>query len=119
MIKLQPNKHKTLSVHNQQLKKLNGNLKDKDNVITSEGKLRSLWHVDYIKNLSRELQLMLKNHPIQNYIPWRAVWKYSSINKPYRVVFDASQVTDCGISLNDLLAKGRNNMNKLQEIFIR
>ena len=119
MIKLQPNKHKALSVYNQQLKKLNKNLKDKDDVITSEGKLQSLGHVDYIKNLSRELQFMLKNHPIQNYIPWRAVWKDSSISTPCRVVFDASQVTDSGFSLNDLLAKGRNNMNKLQEIFIR
>jgi len=35
------------------------------------------------------------------------------------VVFDASQATASGYSLNDLLAKGTNNLNKLQEILIR
>ena len=34
-------------------------------------------------------------------------------------MFDASQATDSGYSLNDILAKGRNSMNRLQEIVIR
>ena len=62
---------------------------------------------------------MLQNNKIQNFIPWRAVWKESSISTPCRVVFDASQATSSGFSLNDILAKGRNNMNKLVEIVIR
>ncbi|XP_066935373.1 uncharacterized protein [Clytia hemisphaerica] len=33
--------------------------------------------------------------------------------------FDASQPTQSGFSLNDLLAKGTNNLNKLQEMMIR
>ena len=34
-------------------------------------------------------------------------------------MFDASQVTSTGFSLNDIIAKGRNNMNKLVEIVLR
>ena len=62
---------------------------------------------------------MLQEHPVQNYIPWRAVWKENSLSTPCRVVFDASSNTGNGFSLNDILVKGRNNMNKLAEIFIR
>ena len=36
-----------------------------------------------------------------------------------RLVFDASQPTDSGFSLNNILAQGRYSMNKLQEVFIR
>jgi len=73
----------------------------------------------YVRNLPDETQIMLKDHPIQNFIPWRAVWKQSSLSTPCRVVFDASQVTSSGYSLNDILAKGKNGLNKLQEIVTR
>ena len=53
---------------------------------------------------------------LQHYIAWRAVWK-KSVSTPCRIVFDASQPTASGFS--DILAKGRNNLNKLQEIVIR
>ena len=118
-IKLAPNKNKALKVFNQQMKKLSKNQKDKDDVIQSENKLQSLGHVDYIKNLSEEMQIKLKNSPVQNFIPWRTVWKDNSLSTPCRLVFDASQIADSGFSLNNLLAKGKNNMNKLQEIIIR
>ena len=62
---------------------------------------------------------MLKNSKIKNFIPWRAVWNGNSISTPCRVVFDASCPTSTGYSLNDILVKGRNNMNKLLEIVIR
>ena len=58
-IKLHPNKDKALKVFNQQLKKLSKNQKDKEDVIRSEQKLHDLGHVDYVKNLSCELQEML------------------------------------------------------------
>lgn len=45
---------------------------------------------------------------IKNFIPWRAVWKEGSSQHP----------AECRYSLNDILAKGRNNINKLQEILI-
>ena len=53
------------------------------------------------------------------FITWRAVLKGSSISTPSQIVYDASQPTSTGFSLNDVLAKGRNNLNKLQEIFLR
>ena len=62
---------------------------------------------------------MLRRSEIQNFIPWRAMWNGNSISTPRRLVFDASQSTVSGWSLNDILAKGENNMNKLVEIVIR
>ena len=62
---------------------------------------------------------MLQEHPVQHYILWRAVWKENSISTPCREVFNASSNTGSGFSLNDIHVKGRDNMNKLVEIFIR
>ena len=62
---------------------------------------------------------MLRRSEIQNFIPWRPVWNGNSISTPCRPVFDASQPTAYGWSLNDILAKGKNNINKLVEIVIR
>ena len=118
-IKLTPNQFNALRVYQQQIKKLNKNPKDKEDVITSQDKLQKLGYVDYVKNLPEHQQIMLRTSPIQNFIPWRAVWKDNSLSTPCRIVFDASQSTRSGFSLNDILAKGRNNMNKLVEIVIR
>ena len=94
-------------------------MKDKEDVIASESKLHKLGYVDFVSNLPQEQQNMLETSSIQNYIPWRAVWKLSSLSTPCRLVFDASQPTQSGYALNDILAKGINNLNKLQEILIR
>ena len=40
---------------------------------------------------------------IQKFIPWRAVWNGNSISTPCRLVFDASQPTASGCSLNKLV----------------
>ena len=119
--RLAPNKAVALKVYNQQVKKLNNptNATDKSDVIESEAKLQKLGFVDYVKNLPADIQDDLRNNPVQNFIPWRAVWKPTSISTPCRVVFDASMATPSGYSLNDILAKGKNGLNKLQEIVIR
>ena len=119
--KLLPNKSIALKVYQQQLRKLNkaDNVNDKSDIIKSEAKLHEMGFVDYVENLPSEIQKMLRDQPIQNYIPWRAVWKPSSLSTPCRIVFDASQNTPSGHSLNDTLAKGRNSLNHLQEILIR
>ena len=117
--RLTPNRHKALKVLRQQVKKLNKSPKDRLDVVTSEGKLQSLGHVEYVSNLTIEQQEMLDRNTVKNYIPWRSVWKVNSLSTPCRLVFDASQPTDSGYSLNDIIAKGRNNMNRLQEILIR
>ena len=118
-VTLAHDKEKALQVYNQQIKKLNKNPQDKADVIEPEAKLQSLGYVDYVKNLTPKQQEMLRNHEIQNFIPWRAVWNGNSVSTPCRVVYDASQPTPSGVSLNDILAKGKKNMNKLVEIVIR
>ena len=57
------------------VKKLNNplNVKDKADVLKSEAKLQKLGFVDYVRNLSKESKLKLREHQIQNYIAWRAV----------------------------------------------
>ena len=119
IVKLAPNKAKALAVYNSQVKRLAKYPKDKEDVLLSEAKLQSLGHVDYVRNLSQSQQDMLRQSPIQNYIPWSSVWKDNSISTPCRIVFNASMPTNSQTSLNDILAKGRNNMNKLVEVFIR
>ena len=116
-IKLAHNKEWALKVCNEQIKKLNQNTEDKKDVIESEEKQQQLGYVDYVKNLKPEQQEILRRE-IQNFIPWRTVWNGNSISTPCRLVFDASQPTVPGWSLNDILAKGKNNMNKLVEIVI-
>ena len=70
-------------------------------------------------NLTPEQQEMLAKNPVQNFIPWKAVWNGNSISTPCRLVFDASQPTASGTSLSDVLAKRQINMNKLVQILIR
>ena len=118
-ITLAHNKERALKVYDQQIRKLNQNTDDKKDVIESEEKLQQLGHVDYVRDLKPEQQEMLRRSEIKNFIKWRAVWNGNSISTPCRPVFDVSQPTASGWSLNDILAKGKNNMNKLVEIVIR
>ena len=119
IIKLYPNKTKVLKVYNQQLKKLSKQPQDIKQVIQSEKKLQDLGHDEFTRNLPNHLQIMLKDSVMQNFISWRVVRKTNSVSTPCQLVFDASQISNTGYSLNDILAKGRNNMNKFVEIVIR
>ena len=60
---------------------------------------------------------MILNSPVKYIIPWRVVWS-KSVSTPIRPVFDASQRGPNGCSLNDILAKGSNNMNNLVVILL-
>ena len=94
-------------------------LNEKQDIIASEKKLQELGFVDYLENLTPDQRQKIENSPNKYYIPWRSVWNTNSKTTECRLVFDASHPTSTGVSLNDLLAKGRNNMNKLVEIGIR
>ncbi len=118
-IKLCPNKNIARKVYDQQIKKLNKNPADKESVLKSEGKLQALGYVAYVKDLPEETQTMLATSPLQNFIPWLVVWKEDSMTTPCRMVCHASMPTASGYSLNDCLAKGRNNLTKFLEIFVR
>ena len=72
--KLAPNKDKALRVYNQQVKKLNEDQQDKEDVMQSEAKLQRLRHVDFVRIFTPGQQEMLAKNPVQNFIPWRAVW---------------------------------------------
>ncbi|MEO1895331.1 MAG: hypothetical protein ABGX32_03585, partial [Methylococcales bacterium] len=117
--KLRPNKGVALKVYQSQLKKLGKSAMDMDHVLKSERKLHELGFVDFVDNLCDEDRKMIHNSEVKYFIPWRAVWNENSISTPCRLVFDASQTMKDSCSLNDILAKGTNNMNKLVEIFIR
>ena len=106
-------------LYNQQIRKLDRHLQDKRDFSESEAKLQKLGFVEFVKNLTPEQQQMLKASDVQNFIAWRAVWNGNSVSTPCRIAFDASQQTPSGTNLNDILAKGKNNMNKLVEIVIR
>ena len=62
-----------------------------------------------------EQQNKISTSAILHFIPWNS----NLVSTPCRLVFDASQVTSTGKNLNNLLVKGRNNMNKLVEIATR
>ena len=103
-IKLAHNKERPLKVYNQQIRKLNQNINGKKEVIESEEKLQPLGCVDYVRNVKPEHQEKFRSL-IQNFVPWRAVWNGNSISTSCRLVFDASQPTASGWSLNDILPK--------------
>lgn len=111
-IKLSWNKEIALKVYQQQLRKLEKIPSDKLEILQSEAKLQRLGYVSYVADLTESQQKLLKESPIQNFIPWRVVWKPNSVSTPCRVVFDASQPTKSGYSLNSILAKGTNTLNK-------
>ena len=101
-----------------QVKKLNAKPKDKEDVINSMKKLQSLGYISKVSELTEQQQSLINSSPVKYYIPWFAVWNPNSISTPCRSVFNASSPTASGYSLNDLLPKGRNNLNKLIQIFI-
>ena len=90
-----------------------------NDVIQFEKKLHDLGFVDFLDNLTEEQQSKVLDSEVQYYLPWRPVWNTNSVSTRCRLVFDASHLTASGYSLNSILAKGRNSMNKLVEITIR
>ena len=102
VIKLAFNKNKALQIYNQEIQKLDQNLQDKRDVIESEAKVQKLGFVEFVKNVTLKQQQMLKAGGVQNFIPWRAVWNGNSVSTLYYIVFDASQETPSGTSLNDI-----------------
>ena len=117
--RLSSNEDIAMKVYKSQIKKLDNCQEDKNEVIKSELKLQTLGYVEFVDKLPEEEKLKIVNSPIKYFIPWRVAWNPNSVSTFCRLVFDASMKTTNRYSLNDLLAKGRNNMNKLVEIVIR
>ena len=93
-----------LRVFNGQVKSLNlpGKEMDKTAVLESEQKLQKLGFVDWLDNLSKDEQDLILKNDVQYLIPWRAVHNENSVSTPTRLVFDASQGTRNGCSLNSV-----------------
>ena len=119
LTELAPNKEIAHKVYRKVVKRLNNSEQDKKDIVAAEEKLQKLGYVDYVRNLTAEQQEMLKNSPIQNYIPWFGVWNSNSMTTKCRPVFHASMATATGKAINNILAKGTNNLKSLVEIMIR
>ena len=110
---LQPNRNRALKVLESQLRKLQKDPEAKLQVLASHDKLASNGYSCDIDDLSTEERALVDNLPGEYYLPWRFVTKENSISTPVRVVFDASATTSSGKSLNDVLAKGTNKLEKI------
>ena len=105
-------------IYNRQVQNLAKSPEDRKGLIGAEHKLQCLGYVDFLSNLSEEDRLLILEALVKVFIPWLAVWS-DSLSTPVRPVFNASQKGRNGCSLNDILAKGSNNMNNLVEILLR
>jgi hypothetical protein len=117
--KLAPNSDRALKVYKNAVYRLNKDPQRKQQIIAFENKLQSLKMVEFVWNLTEEQQEKIRKAPLQYFYPWRPVYNSNSVSTPARMVFDGTMATSTGYSINDVVAKGRNQMNKLVEIFIR
>ena len=116
--KLVDNVETARKVYNNVVRTLAKNPDDLQTVLEAEAKLQRLGFVDWMENLSEEDQRMILDADVRHYYAWRIAWS-ESLTTSCRPVFDGSMPTPGGTSLNDILAKGTNNMNNLVEMIIR
>ena len=117
--RLRTNEDVALKVYRSQVKKLGKSEVDKQQVLEAERKLHNLGFVDFFDNLPEEDKETILSSEVKYFLPWRPVYNPHSVSTSCRLVFDASQPVPGACSLNDILAKGTNNMNNLIQILIR
>ena len=118
-VRLVPNDKLARRIYDSQIKKLAANPADRDAVLKAEKVWQELGFVDNLEHLPPEDQEAITRAAVKYVIPWRIAYNENSVTTPDRVVLDASACPKGECSLNDLLAKGTNNMNKMIEIIIR
>ena len=118
-LKLAPNMWSARKIYDSQLRKLNANPKNKLDVLDAERKLHDLGYVAFYDDLTVEQQKKIDLSEVKYVMPWLAVWNKNSVTTKCRPVWNASHPTPSGFALNDTLAKGRNNLNNLAQIFVR
>ena len=116
---LSTNRQTAMSVYRGQVARLNRNPEEKQEVLEAERKMNELGFVAKLDDLSEEQIRSISESKVQHFLPWRVTHNDNSLSTPARLVYDGSMITPSGHSLNSILAKGRNNMNKLVEILIR
>ena len=102
-----------------QVKILNSNPDDKAQLISAMTKLFTLGYAAKVEGLTEQQKKLINESSIRYFLPWFANFSKNSKTTPCRPVFNGSSPTASGYSLNDLLPKGRNNLNNLVQIFIR
>ena len=117
--RLKSNYHIAEKIYFSQVRKLQKVEKDRADVVSAFKKLIDMNYITKLTDLSKEDQNLINSSEVKYFIPWTAVWNTNSVSTPCRPVFNASCATDTGNSLNDLLPKGRNSLNKLCHIIIR
>ena len=96
----------------------------KETVIKAFQKLLTHGHAKKIEDLSEEERSLMLSKEVQNYLPWRVVFK-DSVSTPCRCVFDASSNTPTladgrgGSCLNNLCMKGKINTLNLLTMLLR
>ncbi len=118
-IHLSSNDRFALKIYESQVRSLNKKPGDKDIAIEFDLKLQNLGYVDYLDNLSADERDAIMASAVKYFIPWRLVFNLNSVTTDSRLVFDASCCPRDAASLNSILAKGTNNMNKLIAILIK
>ena len=118
---LTPNQHIANKVLDSQLRLVSKNPDMLQDVIKSHNKLRSKGHVVAYSELTDNERAVMDSSPGPGYfIPWRTVYKESSLSTPCRMVFDASARTpNGGESLNNILAKGQNKLAKIMSVLMK
>lgn len=117
---LTPNKHQAYKVLETQLRMFEKYPEMREDTLKSHQKLLNKQYVCRVDDLSQEEKDMISSSPGEGYvIPWRTVYKETSLSTPCRLVFDASARTPGGESLNSTLAKGPNRLIKIAHLLIR
>ena len=116
---LKSNDRFALKIYESQVTSLNKKPEDRNTAIEFDLKLHNLGYVEYLDNLPGDERDAIMSSAIKYFIPWRLVFNSNSVTTDSRLVFDASCCPRDAISLNSILAKGTNNMNKLIAILIK
>ena len=116
--KLVSNYGRAKKFYENQVKTLNSKPSDKERIISAMKKLFTMGYAAKLDELTEQQRSQIEASPVKYFIPWIVAWNQNSLSTPVRPVFNASSPTASGYSLNDLLAKGSNNMNKLIQIFV-
>ena len=116
---LKPNRFIAEKVLESQMKIFAKHPEMREDTLKSHNKLLEKGHVAAVSDLTTEEQRRMATTSGDHVIPWRTVYKEGSLSTPCRMVYDASSRTPSGHSLNSVLAKGQNRLEKILHLLLR
>ena len=122
---LTTNKHDAAKILERQVRLYHKEEDTKKLIVKAMDKLFINKHVALLKDLPRAEQQLILDQSVQYFIPWRVVFKASSISTPARPVFDCSARTPltaqgtAGRWLNDLMCKGKGMSMNLIKMLLK